>query len=87
MWNGKKEDPLELYIMINDKRVVLLAATGTAVKFSSEKAIQTAINKLQSIVDIGTTSIDIRVKKAFKKSKFWKINEDCQTQIGAANGS
>jgi hypothetical protein len=86
-WNGKKEDPLELYITIKDTNIVLLRAMGIAVKFSSEKAIKAAMGKLQNLLDTGLTTLPLRMQKAFKKSKFWKINENCQEQIEAANGN
>jgi len=83
-WNGKKEDPLELYIEIGNSKVVLLSATGKAVKFSSEKVIRAAMGKLQQALDIGTPGIDFRIGKLFKKSKFWKLEPDCQDKIEAA---
>lgn len=87
MWNGKKEDPLELYITMGKTKVVLLRATGKAVKFSSEKAIKAAMDKVQGALDIGISGIDLRIQKAFKKSRFWEVAENCQEQIEAARGN
>lgn len=87
MWNGKKEDPLELYIVVGKTNIVLLRATGAAVKFSSEKAIKAAMDKTQLALDGGASGLDLRIQKAFKKSKFWTPTENCQKQIEAARGN
>ena len=86
-WNGKKEDPLELYVAVGKTKVVLLRATGKAVKFSSEKAIKSAMDKIQGALDAGISGIDLRIQKAFKKSRFWEVTENCQEQIEAARGN
>jgi hypothetical protein len=86
-WNGIKEDPLELYMTVNGKNIVLLQATGIAVKFSSEQAINSAIGKVQQIVDASTTDMLLqRIEKKFKRSRFWKPNGLCVDQIKEADG-
>jgi len=86
-WNGVKKDPLELYVEINGEKVVLLRATGEAVRFSSEKAINAAIDKLQKAVDSSpVSSWEFRILKTFKKSKFWKMAENCAKTAEAASG-
>lgn len=75
-WNGIKKDPIELFTELNDKKIVLLYATGKAVKFSSEKAINHAMEKLQETINgAKPENWEIRISKEFKKSKFWKIGD------------
>jgi hypothetical protein len=86
-WNGKKQDPIELYTTIGEKNIVLLRATGKAVKFSSEKAIRSSMDKLQEL--IGASQLDtlhLRIAKKFRKSRFWKL-VDCESHIKEAIGS
>lgn len=86
-WNGKKQDPIELYTTVGGKDIVLLRATGKAVKFSSEKAIRSSMDTLQEL--IGGSQLDtlhLRVAKKFKKSRFWQP-VDCESQIKEASGS
>jgi hypothetical protein len=86
-WNGKKEDPLELYVEVGGKNVVLLRATGIAVKFSSEQAIMGAVEKLQEILDSAAPAMLLeRIKQKFKRSRFWESNDLCVDQIKGANG-
>jgi len=74
-WNGLKKDPIELYTEVDGKRAVLLVATGVAVKFSSEKSINAAIAKLESVIDSIPETWGPKIAKLFKKSKFWTIVE------------
>ena len=85
-WNGAKEDPLELYTNVGDKRIILLIATGVAVKFSSEQAINAAIEKLQDVINgVQPENWEIRIAKKFKKSKFWQVKEGCGEAAKVAN--
>jgi len=80
-WNGIKKDPLELYVNMGDKKIVLLVAIGEAVKFSSEKAIQAAMDKLQTTVS--STPVDnweTAISKLFKKSRFWTVKSGCSNE-------
>ena len=65
-WNGKKEDPLELFMTINGTDVILLKATGIAVKFSSEKAIYAAMTKVQRAVVSGISTLGLKIGITFK---------------------
>jgi hypothetical protein len=86
-WNGIKKEPLELYTEINGTKVVLLRAIGEAVRFSSEKAINAAIDKLQNAIDnIPPSSWEHNIAKTFKKSKFWNIVDNCGKMAEEAIG-
>jgi len=81
-WNGKKEDPIELYVEDGGAKTVLLFATGKAVKFSSEKAILAAMDKLQEIVaGMPQENWGFHIQKKFKKSKFWQVGNDFNKEV------
>lgn len=88
LWNGIKKDPIELYTDINGTKIILLIATGDAVRFSSPQAIQAAVDKLQNLVS--STQVDnweTAINKLFNKSKFWTVKDGCSEKAKSAIGA
>lgn len=82
-WNGVKEDPLDLFIMIDDVQVTLLRGTGNGVRFMSQSNIEKAISILQDILNESTNvaGLDNMIRKKFNKSKVWNAVE-CEDVLG-----
>ena len=84
-WSGVKEDPLDLFVKVNDKAITLLRGSGSGVRFTSEGNIENTIIKLQDILNDASDidGLETKIAKKFKNSKLWSSVE-CEKALREA---